>query len=95
MTSNDIPEPLRDLLAAISDTLELPAADINPADQRRYVWQLQDRVRFVQGAIRDVLTGAATLGIQWEADYLRRKIAENPPTYQSLPSEDATEGAGR
>ncbi|MFD5818131.1 hypothetical protein [Streptomyces sp. NPDC127038] len=83
MTDAHIPEPVRQLLAAISETLTFPDPGSDRADLARYEACVCERVHLIRLAIRDVLDGTATNGVQWEADYLRTKIAERPPRYRT------------
>ncbi|MCD2465535.1 hypothetical protein MBT42_18435 [Streptomyces sp. MBT42] len=80
----EIPRPLRGLLAAISEVLDVPDPDLDRAAEFAHRMLLDDRIRSVQLAIRDVLDGKADLGIEWEADYLRRAAAKRPPAYCTL-----------
>ncbi|MFF1702483.1 hypothetical protein [Streptomyces sp. NPDC058252] len=83
MTDTDIPEPIRQLLAAISETLTFPDPGSNLADLTRYEDCVCERVHLIRLAIHDVLNGKASQGVQWEADYLRTKTAERPPRYRT------------
>lgn len=83
----NVPESVRGFLASLSEALALPAPDVSSADRQAYAWQLEDRAMFVRGAIEDVLAGNATLGLDWEADQMRRIVAKRPPTYRTLPSD--------
>lgn len=62
-------DDLRDLMAAIRDTLDLPPGHQRPA-------LLDGRVLLVLGTLRDVLDGRAPF-IPFETDLLRRKVAED------------------
>lgn len=84
MTDTDIPEPVRQLLAAIGETLTLPDPGRDRADLDRYEACVSDRVHLVQLTIRDVLNGKAINGIAWEADYLRKQTADRPPRYRTF-----------
>ncbi|MEU2734673.1 hypothetical protein ABZ656_04260 [Streptomyces sp. NPDC007095] len=83
MTDLDIPEPLRQLLAAIDETLTLPDPAGDRDDLVRYEMCVSDRIHLVQLAVRDLLAGKSANGVQWEADYLRKKSADNPPRYRN------------
>lgn len=61
-------DDLRDLLAAVLETLTTP--DTAPPDATLLL-----RVMAVRGTLRDVLDGNATLGIPWETAYLRKETA--------------------
>ncbi|WP_432114037.1 hypothetical protein [Streptomyces sp. S1] len=92
----EIPEPVRSLLAAIAETLDVPEPGVDIESLIKYNTFVEGRIHFVQMAIRDVLTGKADLGVEWEAEFLRKKVAERPPTYrvlaQPLGSAEAEEG---
>jgi hypothetical protein len=83
VTTTDIPEPVRQLLAAIAETLTLPDPSSDRDDLVLYESCVSDRVHLIQLTIRDVLDGKATNGVQWEADYLRRKTEAQPPRYRT------------
>ncbi|MEV7387587.1 hypothetical protein [Streptomyces sp. NPDC091215] len=83
MTATDIPEAVRDLLAAISETLTLPDPSSDRMDMVRYESCVSERVHLIQMAVRDILNGTAAHGVQWEADYLRKKAADRPPRYRT------------
>ena len=74
-TQEPIPEPVRELLAAIADTLDVPAPAPTPHDQALHALLLENRVQSVQTALRDVLAGHAALGLTLEAEYLRHRAA--------------------
>lgn len=78
----DIPEPIRGLLAAIDETLTLPAPAGARDDLVRYETCVTERIHLVQLAVRDLLAGKSSNGVEWEADYLRKKSAANPPRYR-------------
>ncbi|MEV7684522.1 hypothetical protein [Streptomyces bungoensis] len=64
-------DDLRDLLAAIRDTLDLP-----PGVRRQAL--LDGRVLLVLGTVRDVLDDKVRVPfIPFETDLLRRKVAED------------------
>ncbi|MFC5802779.1 hypothetical protein [Streptomyces formicae] len=79
----DVPGPVLNLLAAISETLEVPSPALDRDAEVAYRLLVEDRIRVVQATIRDVLAGNAKLGIAWEANYLRKRAAERPPTYRT------------
>ncbi|MER7838465.1 hypothetical protein ABTY98_21885 [Streptomyces sp. NPDC096040] len=83
MTATDIPEPVRDLLAAISETLTLPDPAGDRMDLVRYEGCISERVHLIQLAIRDVLSGKATNGLEWEAAFLRKQSTARPPRYRT------------
>lgn len=84
MTDTDIPEPIRQLLAAIGAALDLPDPGRDREDLDRYETCVSARVHLVQLTIRDVLDGKATNGVQWEAEYLRKQTADRPPRYRTF-----------
>ncbi|WP_338675162.1 hypothetical protein V1460_20875 [Streptomyces sp. SCSIO 30461] len=83
MTTTDIPEPVRDLLAAIVETLTQPEPSSERVDMVRFETCVSERVHLIQLAVRDVLDGTATNGVKWEADCLRKKAADRPPRYRT------------
>lgn len=85
----DLPEPVRGFLAALTEALTLPDPDVTNADERLHARQLGQRISFVQDAIEDVLNGKATLGLDWETDYLRKYIAKSPAAYRTRDGEEA------
>lgn len=94
MTST--PEPIRALLAAIADTLDVPAPAPNVIDEVSHRILVNERIVNVQAVIGDILTGKATHGFQWEADYLRRRAGERPVPYRTREQAiEAARGEGR
>ncbi|MGW6263650.1 hypothetical protein, partial [Streptomyces sp. NPDC055085] len=77
------PEPIRELLAAINETLTLPAPAGDRDDLVRYEMHASGRISLVKIVIRDALDGKADLGLAWEARYLRKEIADRPPSYRT------------
>ncbi|MGW6258642.1 hypothetical protein, partial [Streptomyces sp. NPDC055085] len=77
------PEPIRELLAAINETLTLPAPAGDRDDLVRYETCVTERIHLVQLTIRDLLAGKDEMGPAWETDYLRRRIAARPPRYRT------------
>lgn len=75
-----IPEPIRDLLAAIGETLTLPTPANTVEDLGKYEATVTERTHRIQLAISDILAND-TEGPQWEADYLRR--ATRPVRYRT------------
>ncbi|MEV4033460.1 hypothetical protein [Streptomyces umbrinus] len=61
---------LLDLLRAVRDALDVPLGNRRQA-------MLDDRVLLVHGTLRDVLDGQMSMGVQWETDLLRRRVAED------------------
>ncbi|MFB8083710.1 hypothetical protein [Streptomyces sp. NPDC056013] len=74
----------------------MPEPGVDTESLIKYSTFIESRIHYVQLAIRDILGGKADLGIEWEAEFLRKKVAERPPTYrvlaQPLGSTDAEEG---
>ncbi|MGW0626069.1 hypothetical protein [Streptomyces sp. NPDC002758] len=70
--------PVRDLLAAVLDALDIPhpatAGDTEAHDQT-----LNDRAMHAKIALRSVLDGDP-LGTEWTTAYLHERLAEHPPT---------------
>ncbi|WP_371579449.1 hypothetical protein [Streptomyces sp. NBC_01314] len=78
-----VPGPVRDLLAAIADTLDLPVPAPERTAELAHQGLLDDRVQNVRLAIDAVLNGRAYEGIEWEARYLRDQAAKRPPSYRT------------
>lgn len=91
----DLSAPVRELLAAIAEVLDAPAPALSLEDEVAHRWLVDDRIGYVQVAIRDILAGKADLGIEWEASYLRRKAAERPPGYRTLAQAVEERGEGQ
>lgn len=81
--SPDLPAPVRDLLAAIGEALDVPSPSLDRDAEIAHRRLVDDRILYVRASIRDLLAGDHTLGIEWEANYLRRKAAERPATYRT------------
>ncbi|MCX4908043.1 hypothetical protein [Streptomyces sp. NBC_00878] len=85
----NVPEPARDLLAAVLEALDIP----HPAtigDRETHDRILNNRVMQAKIALRSVLEDHP-LGTEWTVQYLREQLAEHPPTgYQHY----AAKGAG-
>ncbi|MGW3724164.1 hypothetical protein [Streptomyces sp. NPDC000851] len=88
-TVTTIPEPVRDLLAGISETLTLPDPGGDRMDLVRYESCASERIHLVQLAIRATLDGKASNGLEWEAAYLREQIERRPPRYRTAEQEIA------
>ncbi|MFF2774827.1 hypothetical protein ACFVU3_07950 [Streptomyces sp. NPDC058052] len=80
----DLSSSIRNLLATIADFLDVPDPALDRADESAHRFLVDERVLLVRGVIEDILVGKATLGLDWEADYLRRRAAERPVTYRTL-----------
>ncbi|WP_046503127.1 hypothetical protein [Streptomyces odonnellii] len=89
MTAND---PMRDLLAAVLEALDIPAP-ATIGDGEVYDRLLNQRVSHARIALRDALEDGP-LGIEWTTEYLRERLAEHPPTgYRAWGT--PKDGAGR
>ncbi|GAA3301361.1 hypothetical protein [Streptomyces cinereospinus] len=78
MSTHDLPEPVRGLLAAVLDALDIP----NPATtggSAAHGRILNTRVTHAKIALRDILEEHAPLGIEWTTNYLRERLADTPP----------------
>ena len=82
-----VPEPIRDLLAAISELLTLPDPGGDRMDLVRYESCVSERIHLVQLAIRDTIAGKAKNSLEWEAAYLREQIERRPPRYRTSEQE--------
>jgi hypothetical protein len=87
-TTVTAPEPVRDLLAAVLEALDIPhPATIGDTETHDRI--LNDRVIQAKIALRSVLEDAP-LGIEWTTQYLREQLAEHPPTgYQHYAAKSA------
>jgi hypothetical protein len=77
MTRPQIPEPVRNLLAAVLEAIDIP----HPATtggEKAHDRLLNARAMHVRLALRDVLDGGPALGLDWNAAYLRERLAEHP-----------------
>jgi hypothetical protein len=89
-------EPLYGLLAAVLEALDIPApATVGGADAYRQA--LEDRAMHARVALENVLVDDGTqLGIEWETEYLRERLAEHSPTgYTSSEQARAALAAGK
>ena len=84
-----LPGPIRELLAAITETLDLPIPAPEPAAVAAHQGLMDDRVQNVRLTINAILTGEAHEGIEWEARYLRTQAAKRPPSYRTGAQFDA------
>lgn len=89
-----IPEPTRDLLAALLEALDIPLP-ATMGDDAAYQRLLADRAGQVAVSLRGLLKDdqAGDADPAWEAVYLRKNIAKLPITYRAW-DETKTE-AGR
>jgi hypothetical protein len=79
MTAREIPAPVCELLAAVLEAIDLPYP-ATVGDSERYHDVLEQRVAHVAIALRGVLHDRPLMGAEWEAEYLRERLAEHPPT---------------
>ncbi|WP_406171191.1 hypothetical protein [Streptomyces sp. NBC_00996] len=88
-------EPLRELLAAVLEALDIP----HPAtvgDSEAHDRILIDRVMHAKIALHSVLTDDCPLGVNWNVQYLRERLAEHPPTgYVAYDQARASLAAGK
>jgi hypothetical protein len=84
MSAQPLPEPVRDLLAAISETLTLPDPGSERMDLVRYESCVSERLHLIKLIIRDVLDGKDKNGLEWETAYLRQQNEARPPRYRTL-----------
>ncbi|GAA2118354.1 hypothetical protein [Streptomyces synnematoformans] len=73
-----LPDDVRDFLTAVHDAIDIPhAATVGGDEQYRKV--LAERAMHVRIALQDALDDGP-LGLAWTTEYLRDRLAENPPT---------------
>jgi hypothetical protein len=70
----NLPEPVRDLLAAILEAIDLP----HPATVGDT--EAHDRLLNTRIALRSLLDDGPVLGLAWSAAYLREQLAKHPVT---------------
>jgi hypothetical protein len=94
MTNIDIPEPVRVLLAAVLEAIDLPhpaTAGGSEAHDRL----LSTRVVHARIALRSILDDGPDMGPAWNAQYLLERLAEHPVTgYVTVDQADAALDAG-
>ncbi|MFM9643581.1 hypothetical protein [Streptomyces turgidiscabies] len=78
MTNTPISEPVRDLLAAVLEAIDLPhAASVGGTEAHDLL--LVRRVSHARIALRSVLDdNGVGMGPAWDAAYLRERLAEHP-----------------
>ncbi|MDW4904441.1 hypothetical protein RB628_03580 [Streptomyces sp. ADMS] len=77
MSEQTLPEPVRDLLAAVLEALDIPSP-ATVGDTEAHHALLADRAMDAVVALQGVLhCGDHT---EWAATYLRARLAENPAT---------------
>lgn len=78
--TNPVPcDPVRDLLAAVLEALDIP----HPAtvgDAERHGEVLADRSMHAVIALRNALADEPYLDVEWTTAYLRARLAETPTT---------------
>jgi hypothetical protein len=79
VSAPEIPAPVRELLAAVLEAIDLPYP-ATVGDSERYHEVLERRVAHVAIALRGVLHDRPLMDVEWEAEYLRERLAEHPPT---------------
>jgi hypothetical protein len=79
VTTTNLPEPVRDLLAALLEAIDLPhpATTGGTAAHDRL---LATRVVHARITLRNVLDAGPDMGPAWYARYLRERLAEHPIT---------------
>ncbi|MGW7362000.1 hypothetical protein ACWGI8_00880 [Streptomyces sp. NPDC054841] len=84
-----ITDPMRDLLAAVLEALDIPSpATIGDREARDRV--LNDRAMHSVIALRSVLDDKPLTNVEWTTQYLRERLADHPPNgYRHHGSEPA------
>jgi hypothetical protein len=73
----DLTEPVRDLLAAVLEAIDLPhPASVGGTEAHDQL--LATRVVHARIALRSFLDDGPDLGPAWNAEYLRERLAEHP-----------------
>ncbi|MFD4788902.1 hypothetical protein ACFWN1_17965 [Streptomyces sp. NPDC058459] len=85
--SDNLTDPVRDFLAAISEVLTLPEPAATLDDLIKFESEVDTRTHRVQLAIRDLLDGSSD-DLAWEAGYLRRH-AGLPVRYRTADEQTA------
>ncbi|MGW1000762.1 hypothetical protein [Streptomyces sp. NPDC002520] len=98
MTNLDLPEPVRDLLAAVLEAIDLP----HPATfggTEAHDRLLNDRVVYARLALRSALGDTdlgPDMGPAWNAQYLRGRLAKHPVAgYVTVDQAQAALDAGK
>lgn len=77
--SSTIPEPVRDLLAAVLEAIDIPhPATVGGTEAHDQL--LTTRAVHARIALRSTLDDGPDMGPAWNAQYLRERIAEHPVT---------------
>lgn len=90
MSAANLPDDVRDLLAAIQDALDVPLPDDWSGDLHRYEALLSSRVGDVRDVVGSALNGAAPGD---EARLLRRWTESKPLTYAPYQHTEQQDGA--
>ncbi|MBN3928937.1 hypothetical protein IQ279_04660 [Streptomyces verrucosisporus] len=93
MSTSEIPTPVRELLAAVLEAIDLPMPDITETDERRAAAVQRDRTRVAAIVTRGVLERGHDPG--HGAAYLRRRVAEVPADYCPWTGPQQGGGEGR
>lgn len=73
----NVPEPVRDLLTAILEAIDLPhPATVGGTEAHDQL--LNTRASHARIALRSVLDDGPVLGLAWTAQYLREQLAKHP-----------------
>ncbi|MFF5029228.1 hypothetical protein ACFY2J_34095 [Streptomyces collinus] len=98
MKSSEIPEPVRDLLAAVLEAISLPHP-ATFAGGEVHERLLADRVVHARLALRSALGSDGVgpdMGLAWDAQFLRERLARHPITgYVTVDQADAALTAGK
>ncbi|KMS74532.1 hypothetical protein ACH49_22455 [Streptomyces leeuwenhoekii] len=95
MSTHEIPEPVRDLLAAVLEAIDLPHP-ATTAGAEVHDRLLGTRVVHARIALRSILDDGPHLGPAWSAQYLRERLAEHPVTgYVTVDQAHAALDAGK
>jgi hypothetical protein len=78
-TRDEMPAPVRDLLAAVLEAIDIPYP-ATVGDSERYGVVLEQRVLHAVIALRNVLADRPLMDITWDTAYLRERLADHPPT---------------
>lgn len=77
MTTHTLPEPVRDLLAAVLEAIDLPhPATVGGSEAHDRL--LSIRVVHARIALHSILDDGPDMGPAWNAQYLRERLAEHP-----------------
>lgn len=95
MSEQSLPEPVRDLLAAVLEALDIPhPATVGGIEAHDRL--LNARAVHARITLRNFLDDAPNLGPAWNARYLRERLAEHPITgYVTVTQAHAALDAGK